>query len=73
MRGIDDNRDAMFIYLSPEDFVPADHPLRPIRTMVDATLEGLSAEFNRCQSTCKNDPLRTLKNDPPESPKGGTT
>jgi transposase len=40
----------MFIYLSPEDFVPADHPLRPIRTMVDAALEGLSAEFNRMYS-----------------------
>ena len=50
MRGIDDKRDAMFIYLSPEDFVPADHPLRPIRTMVDAALEGLSAEFNRIYS-----------------------
>jgi len=50
MRGIDDKRDAMFIYLSPEDFVPADHPLRPIRSMVDAALEGLSAEFNRMYS-----------------------
>jgi len=50
MRGIDDNRDAMFIYLSPEDFVPADHPLRSIRTMVDQALEGLSAEFNRMYS-----------------------
>ena len=25
-----------------------------------------------CQQTCKNDPLRTLKNDPPVIPKGGT-
>jgi transposase len=50
MRGTEDKRDAMFIYLSPEDFVPADHPLRPIRTMVDQALESLSAEFDRMYS-----------------------
>ena len=50
MRGMEDKRDALFIYLSPEDFVPADHPLRPIRTMVDQALESLSAEFDRMYS-----------------------
>lgn len=50
MRGIEDKRDAMFIYVSPEDFVPADHPLRPIRTMVDQALESLSVEFDRMYS-----------------------
>jgi len=50
MRGMEDRRDALFIYLSPEDFVPADHPLRPIRTMVDQALESLSAEFDRMYS-----------------------
>jgi transposase len=51
MRGIEDKRDAMFIYLSPEDFVPADHhPLRPIRAMVGQALESLSAEFDRMYS-----------------------
>src|SRR6185369_1499054 len=33
--------------LSPESFVPKDHPLRPIRQMVDAALESLSPVF--CQ------------------------
>jgi transposase len=35
----------MFSYLSPEQRVPADHPLRAIRTMVDAALDELSSLF----------------------------
>ena len=37
----------MFSYLSPEQRVPADHPLRPIRIMVDVALKGLSRSFQR--------------------------
>ncbi|MDD2671394.1 MAG: IS5 family transposase [Syntrophales bacterium] len=50
MRGIDDKMEAMFCYLSPEEYVPADHPLRPIRKMVDKSLERLSPEFDRMYS-----------------------
>ncbi|HCD97503.1 MAG TPA: IS5/IS1182 family transposase, partial [Geobacter sulfurreducens] len=39
MRGLEQQSDALFVYLSPESFVPKDHPLRPIRQMVDAALE----------------------------------
>jgi len=35
----------MFSYVSPEDRVPADHPLRPIRKVVDSALVGLSSRF----------------------------
>ena len=35
----------MFSYLSSEQRVPADHPLRPIRKMVDTVLKRLSARF----------------------------
>ena len=35
----------MFSYLSPEDRVPAKHPLRPIRSMVDVALKNLSPVF----------------------------
>jgi transposase len=35
----------MFSYLSPEQRVPADHPLRPIRRMVDTVLKRLSPRF----------------------------
>ena len=37
----------MFSYVSPEERVPADHPLRPIRSMVDVALIGLSRSFGR--------------------------
>src|SRR5581483_5312544 len=36
---------AMFSYLSPEQRVPADHPLWPIRRMVDTVLKRLSPRF----------------------------
>src|SRR5262245_44907449 len=45
MRGDDRQQVAMFSYLSPEQRVPGDHPLRPIRQMVDEVLRGLSPQF----------------------------
>ncbi len=45
MRGDDVQQGAMFSYLSPEQRVPADHPLRPIRQMVDTVLKRLSPRF----------------------------
>ena len=36
----------MYSYLSPEERVPADHPLRPIRRMTDRALAGLSRKFS---------------------------
>ena len=47
MRGDDRQQGAMFSYVSPEQRVPADHPLRPIRQMVDEVLQGLSPRFDR--------------------------
>jgi len=47
MRG-DEQRQAGFIVMtSLEDVVPDDHPLRAVRTMVDAALEEMSPEFER--------------------------
>ena len=45
MRGEDRESGALFSYVSCEARVPADHPLRPIRAIVDAALEVLSPEF----------------------------
>src|SRR3954471_17700497 len=45
MRGSDDNQNAMFSYLSPEDRVPADHPLRATRQMCDEALRSLTSCF----------------------------
>jgi transposase len=47
MRGEDRQQGAMFSYVSPEQRVPADHPLRPIRQMVDEVLKELSSRFDR--------------------------
>lgn len=45
MRGDDRHQQAMFSYLSPEQRVPPDHPLRTIRTLVDGVLVELSPTF----------------------------
>jgi transposase len=45
MRGGDVRSDSLFSYVSCEARVPATHPLRPIRAMVDEVLEVLSPEF----------------------------
>jgi len=45
VRGDDEQSGHLFSYLSPEQRVPADHPLRIIRTMTDATLRRLSPRF----------------------------
>jgi transposase len=45
MRGTDRQQSHLFSYVSPEDRVPADHPLRPIRAMVDAAFARLSPRF----------------------------
>src|SRR4030081_2798963 len=50
MRGADRQTAAMFSYLSPESFVPATHPLRAIRPLVNAALERLSPDFAKIYS-----------------------
>ena len=51
MRGDDVQQEAMFSYLSPEARVPQDHPLRPIRKMVNQALAELSGEFQAMYSS----------------------
>ena len=50
MRGDDLQQPAMFSYVSPEQRVPAEHPLRMIRQMVDEVLKSLSRRFDRLYS-----------------------
>jgi transposase len=45
MRGTDQKQDAMFSYVSPEQRVPAEHPLRPLRLMMDDILKEMSPRF----------------------------
>ena len=46
MRGEDKQQHDLFSYGSLEDRVPPDHPLRPIRVMVDEALKALSPKFD---------------------------
>jgi transposase len=50
MRGDDNQQEGIFSYISPEKRVPADHPLRPIRKMVDETLKEMSPQFAKLYS-----------------------
>jgi len=45
MRGADEQPGSMFSYVSLEERVPADHPLRAIRRITDRALERLSPRF----------------------------
>ena len=51
MRGPDEQTQHMFSYLSPEQRVPADHPLRAIRALTDEALRSMSAQLERVYST----------------------
>ncbi len=50
MRGDDDQQEGMFSYISPEKRVPADHPLRPLRKVVDEILKEMSPKFQKLYS-----------------------
>jgi len=46
MRGEDNKTEALFTYVTPESFVPKDHPLRAIRKMADEALAGMNKLFD---------------------------
>ena len=50
MRGADLQQSGMFSYISLEERVPKEHPLRRIRAMVDSALKELSPEFEALYS-----------------------
>ena len=45
MRGHDEQTHHLFSYLSPEQRVPADHPLRAVRALTDHALQTMSRRF----------------------------
>src|SRR5467141_3373217 len=47
MRGTDQQQSHVFSYISPEQRVRSDHPLRPVRAMVDEILKQLSPQFQK--------------------------
>lgn len=46
MRGFQQRQLAMLTTLSPEELIPAEHPIRRIRRVVEVVLEGLDKEFS---------------------------
>jgi hypothetical protein len=47
MRGDDEPPDSMFSYVSPEQRVPPDHPLRAIRQLDEEILREMSRDFDK--------------------------
>lgn len=46
MRGKDDQQGSIFSYVSAEERIPADHPLRAVRRLVDEVLRAMSKDFD---------------------------
>ena len=63
---LDANKPSHTLTTLPDDMLHYSEP-RILTVRECARLQSFP-----CQQTCKNDPLRTLKNDPPVIPKGGT-
>ena len=57
MRGIDDQTETLFAYVSPETFVPKNHPLRAIRKMADDALVGMDKLFDSMYATTGRDSI----------------
>ena len=46
MRGVDAMQEGLFTVAKLDDFVPADHPLRSIRVLVNDALAAMNTRFN---------------------------
>ena len=57
MRGPDAQQAAMFSYVSLEERIPADHPLRAIRVMADRALRALSPLFSKLYAPTGRDSI----------------
>ena len=57
MRGPDAQQAAMFSYVSLEERIPADHPLRAIRAMADRALRALSPLFSELYAPTGRDSI----------------
>jgi transposase len=51
MRSPDHQQQKLFFYVSAESRVPANHPLRPVKAMVEEALEALDGKFQKMYSS----------------------
>jgi transposase len=57
VRGADIQQDTLFSTVIPEERVPIDHPLHPIREMVNTALKELDEDFNALYSDLGRDSI----------------
>ena len=61
MRGADAMQESLFTVAKLDDFVPADHPLRPIRVLVNDALTAMNAPFNAIYADSGRDSIAPEK------------
>ena len=55
MRGTDVQQGGLFSYVSVEDRIPANHPLRAVRALLDEALAAMSRDFDRVYAISDED------------------
>jgi transposase len=50
MRGVEKVQDKLFSYVSQDDRIPQDHPMRKLRALIDPILQKLSPRFEKMYS-----------------------
>ena len=50
MRGVDSKQTGLFSYISPEERIPKNHPLRPIRAIVSEALQQMDGKLEKLYS-----------------------
>ena len=61
MRGDDRQPEVLFSYIRLEERVPVDHPLRPIREMVDTVLRELEGALRIAEATGEDTSVGNVK------------
>src|SRR5450755_2034273 len=61
MRGADAMQESLFTVAKLDDFVPADHPLRPMRVLVNDALTAMNAQFNAIYADSGRDSIAPEK------------
>ena len=59
MRGADSHSESLFTTVKLEDFVPANHPLRPIRIWVNEALAKMDVKAEMTSAKRTNDTPQT--------------
>ena len=61
MRGADVMQEGLFSFKQLEEFVPVEHPLRAIRTILNAALVRLNSDFNAMYAPIGRDSIAPEK------------